>query len=118
MHPKHGQVFQKHSPDFSAHVGTSIAINLAYSAIQELGLDVRSSSKNPRWLDKKRFVWNPDVLEDLNESIEQLQADLDEWIYHYNTQRTHQGKICCGRTPFETMIEGKQIWKEKFVNQI
>jgi len=54
----------------------------------------------------------------LYETLEQLQADLDQWMHHYNTQRTHQGKICCGRTPFETMIEGKQIWMEKFVNQI
>ncbi len=52
----------------------------------------------------------------LYESIEALQADLDEWLDHYNTQRTHQGKMCCGRTPFETMIEGKEIWKDKFVN--
>ena len=50
------------------------------------------------------------------ETIEQLQTDLDEWIDFYNTERTHQGKICCGRTPFETMAEGKEIWKEKFVN--
>ena len=41
------------------------------------------------------------------DSIEALQVDLDEWLNHYNTQRTHQGKICCGRTPLETMIEGK-----------
>ena len=54
----------------------------------------------------------------LYESIEQLQADLDDWLEHYNHERTHQGKMCCGRTPFETMIEGKQIWKEKFVDQI
>lgn len=54
----------------------------------------------------------------LYQSIAQLQADLDHWLIHYNTERTHQGKMCCGRTPFETMIEGKQIWKEKFVNQI
>ncbi len=52
------------------------------------------------------------------QNIEQLQDDLDEWLHHYNTQRTHQGKMCCGRTPFETMIEGKQIWMEKFVDQI
>ncbi|WP_417433158.1 IS481 family transposase [Kiloniella sp.] len=50
------------------------------------------------------------------QSIEELQTDLDQWLHHYNTQRTHQGKMCCGRTPFETMIEGKKIWKEKFVN--
>ena len=50
------------------------------------------------------------------QSIEELQADLDEWLHHYNIERTHQGKMCCGRTPFQTMIEGKEIWKEKFVN--
>jgi len=54
----------------------------------------------------------------LYESIEQLQADLNVWLDHYNTERTHQGKMCCRRTPFETMIEGKQIWKEKFIDQI
>jgi transposase InsO family protein len=54
----------------------------------------------------------------LYETIEQLQADLDQWMHHYNTERTHQGKVCCGRTPFETMIGGKEIWKEKFVDQI
>jgi transposase InsO family protein len=52
----------------------------------------------------------------LYETIEQLQADLDAWLDVYNTERTHQGKMCCGRTPFETMIEGKEIWKEKFVS--
>lgn len=50
------------------------------------------------------------------ETLEQLQDDLDEWIDFYNNERTHQGKICCGRTPFDTMLEGKEIWKEKFVN--
>lgn len=49
-------------------------------------------------------------------SLDALQADLDDWLDHYNNECTHQGKMCCGRTPFETMIEGKQIWKEKFVN--
>lgn len=46
-------------------------------------------------------------------SLEQLQSDLDEWLLKYNTERTHQGKMCCGRTPFETLLDGKKIWKEK-----
>ena len=50
------------------------------------------------------------------EDIESLQADLDEWLNYYNTERTHQGKICCGRTPMETLIDGKQIWQEKFIH--
>ena len=41
------------------------------------------------------------------ETIEQLQNDLDEWIDHYNNERTHQGKICEGRTPMQTLEEGK-----------
>lgn len=48
--------------------------------------------------------------------IESLQKDLDEWLDYYNNRRTHQGKMCCGRTPIVTLIEGKQIWKEKCLN--
>lgn len=51
----------------------------------------------------------------LYDNIEQLQKDLDEWLYSYNNERTHQGKMCCGRTPIQTLIDGKQIWKEKFI---
>ena len=50
------------------------------------------------------------------DSIEMLQKDPNEWIEIYNTDRTHQGKICCGGTPLETLIDGKQIWKDKLVN--
>jgi len=50
------------------------------------------------------------------DGIEMLQKDLDEWIEIYNTDRTHQGKMCCGRTPLETLIDGKQIWQDKLVN--
>ena len=54
----------------------------------------------------------------LFESIEQLQKDLDEWIDTYNNDRSHQGKICEGRTPLQTLEDGKKIWKEKFLNRI
>lgn len=45
--------------------------------------------------------------------LAQLQADLDEWLVYYNHHRTHQGKVCCGRTPMETLLDGKRIWAEK-----
>jgi len=48
--------------------------------------------------------------------LESLQADLDEWITYYNTERTHQGKMCCGRTPLVTLEDGKQIWQEKSIH--
>ncbi len=47
--------------------------------------------------------------------LESLQVDLDEWLMYYNEQGTHQGKMCCGRTPLVTQEDGKQIWKEKNV---
>lgn len=54
----------------------------------------------------------------LYSSLEELQKDLDEWIYYYNNARTHQGKMCCGRTPQDTLIDGKSIWAEKNLAQI
>ena len=47
--------------------------------------------------------------------LESLQADLDAWLVEYNMQRTHQGKMCCGRTPMATLEDGKRIWKEKLI---
>ena len=49
----------------------------------------------------------------LYQSLEELQQDLDTWIDHYNNHRTHQGKMCCGRTPIATMLAGKEVWNEK-----
>lgn len=46
-------------------------------------------------------------------SVELLQVDLDAWIHSYNTERTHQGKHCFGRTPWQTFLDGKEIWREK-----
>ncbi len=46
-------------------------------------------------------------------SIEELQADLDDWLIYYNNHRTHQGKMCCGRTPMQTLIDGKEAWRDK-----
>ena len=46
-------------------------------------------------------------------TMEDLQVDLDEWLEHYNNERTHQGKMCNGRTPMETFVDGLKIWREK-----
>lgn len=48
--------------------------------------------------------------------LEELQKDLNEWLVYYNNERTHQGKMCCGRTPMETLEDGKNIWKSKNLN--
>ncbi len=52
----------------------------------------------------------------LYKTMEELQQDLDVWIAHYNHERTHQGKMCCGRTPMETFRDGKPICQDKLIN--
>ena len=46
-------------------------------------------------------------------NMEELQIDLDNWVQEYNLNRTHQGKMCCGRTPMQTFLDGIPKWKEK-----
>ena len=47
--------------------------------------------------------------------LDSLQQDLDKFIDEYNNVRTHQDKRCQGRTPMETLEDGKNIWQEKLV---
>ena len=49
-------------------------------------------------------------------TLEELQADLDVWTHGYNHERTHQGKMCCGRTPMATFEDGKRICREKSIS--
>lgn len=46
-------------------------------------------------------------------AIDELQRDLDDWMAYYNEKRSHQGKMCCGRPPLQTLMDGKSLWKEK-----
>ena len=47
------------------------------------------------------------------DTIEQLQQDLDAWLFEYNEVRTHQGRYCFGRTPMQTFTEARNIAREK-----
>lgn len=51
-------------------------------------------------------------------TMEELPKDLDEWLDYYNNARTHQGKMCNGRTPMDTLHDGKSIWAQKNLTQI
>jgi transposase InsO family protein len=48
-------------------------------------------------------------------SIEELQADLDDWIREYNEERPHQGRWCFGKTPMQTFLDAKPLAKEKMI---
>lgn len=83
MHPRKGQVFEKHTENFASHVGTSVAINLAFSAIQELKLDVQASGNKPRSTSQTVFSWNPEVLEPFKERLKKRGIDPTttiDWI--------------------------------------
>ncbi|MGL6350545.1 MAG: IS481 family transposase [Aeromonas sp.] len=46
-------------------------------------------------------------------SLAQLQADVDEWVNTYNTERTHSGKHCYGKTPMQTLLDSMQLVMQK-----
>ena len=48
-------------------------------------------------------------------TIEELQTDLDEWMDHYNRERTHSGRYCYGKTPWQTWQESKHLAHEKMI---
>jgi len=51
-------------------------------------------------------------------SIEELQVDLDQWLWYYNHERTHSGKYCFGRTPYQTLQETKHLAQEKMLDTL
>jgi transposase InsO family protein len=46
-------------------------------------------------------------------SLDELQADLDDWFEYYNQHRPHSGKRCEGRTPFQTFLDTRHLAMEK-----
>lgn len=51
-------------------------------------------------------------------SIDELQLDLNNWMHYYNTQRTHSGKYCYGKTPMQTFLDSKNLAKEKLLKNL
>ncbi len=51
-------------------------------------------------------------------SIQELQGDLDKWMNHYNTERTHSGKYCFGKTPMQTFIDSIPLAKQKLLETL
>ena len=51
-------------------------------------------------------------------SLDDLQADADQWMEHYNKERTHTGKYCLGRTPWQTWLESLDLAKNKMLESL
>ena len=50
-------------------------------------------------------------------TLDELQADLDNWLDEYNQSRPHSGKYCFGKTPMQTFLDSVSLAKEKMLNQ-
>lgn len=48
----------------------------------------------------------------LYRSVGEIQVDLDEFMMYYNTQRTNQGRYCQGRTPMQTLLDGRELYQK------
>ena len=54
----------------------------------------------------------------LYNSLEELQADLDQWLMGYNEHRTHTGKYCFGKTPMQTFKDSIPLAKKKMLQYL
>lgn len=51
-------------------------------------------------------------------SIEEIQEDADRWIAEYNEERTHSGKYCFGKTPYQTFMDSKALADDKMLDRL
>jgi transposase InsO family protein len=51
-------------------------------------------------------------------TLEELQNDLDHWIHDYNHWRTHSGKYCYGKTPWQTFVDSKHLAQDKMIDNL
>lgn len=51
-------------------------------------------------------------------TLEDMQKDLDKFMYEYNYERTNQGKNCKGKTPAETLEAGYEFYKKYVIEKM
>ncbi len=51
-------------------------------------------------------------------SLDEIQGDVDKWIEEYNTERTHSGKYCFGKTPYQTFLDSKRLADDKMLDRL
>jgi transposase InsO family protein len=51
-------------------------------------------------------------------TLEEIQKDLDQWLDWYNKERTHSGKYCFGKTPWQTFQESTPLALEKQLDEL
>lgn len=82
--PLYGQVFENYDVKKESHTKAAFAIIAAFSVLEELGVEIRSNQKMPRFLDHNKGIWNPKVLEDIQARLAKIGVDdkmTIDWIY-------------------------------------
>jgi len=51
-------------------------------------------------------------------SLDEIQEDVDKWIEEYNTERTHSGKYCFGKTPYQMFLDSKKLADDKMLDRL
>jgi hypothetical protein len=47
------------------------------------------------------------------QELDEIQRDINQWLYFYNRERPHSGRYCYGKTPWQTWESSKGLTKEK-----
>ncbi len=76
---------------------------LAFNDIEHRKTRVRRPQTNGFVERFNRTVLEEFFRQKFYESVEALQADLDEWLRWYNNERPHRGYRNMGRTPMESI---------------
>jgi transposase InsO family protein len=51
-------------------------------------------------------------------NLEQMQADLEDWLAEYHRTRPHSGKYCYGKTPMQTFLDSISRAREKMLDAL
>lgn len=89
-HPRYGQIFENETKIHATHVHQLTSIIMAYSAIEEMGCEIRASRENPRFIKGK---WNPKVWDEAAERLSAKGIDMDRkftWIMRGNETPIHK----------------------------
>ena len=54
----------------------------------------------------------------LYHSLLELQTDLDAWLEYYNTELTHQGKMCVAGSPCKPSLTGKSTGRKGWTAEL
>lgn len=113
FYKEHGLTVQAiltdNGPEFCGTQNHPFELYLALNDIEHRRTKVRTPRTNGFIERFNRTVLNEffriAFRENYYETVEALQADLDQWLIHYNTERPHSGYRNRGKRPLDTVLD-------------